>query len=261
MFLKVIKYWSTVGGAAIGMFFLKIYSHVFIYLQTKKQDIYYSNKTVNKYCNIFLTWFHPVVEIVLYKKVEPFYDPWCSIVYNNDKWYEHYINLNENIHRIPLKPFRQEGALFCMNPVDLVEDTKKCDTIYNIIKNILVIFSHEKMCLIILKIQNRYVCRNNMKNDTEISLEKTRNHILCVEYTHPKMEKSIYLDIDPGYYLLRNEIFSELFVERCLKYQKKPYVFDSSYKLKIMDCMMRTVEMSRNQYMILEKNDYKICTI
>jgi hypothetical protein len=98
----------------------------------------------------------------------------------------------------------------------------------------------------------------NKKKIEKISLEKTRKYLLCVEYIHPKMSQSIYLDIHPGYYVEGNEIFSELFVERCLRYQKSAYIFDSDYKLKIMDNMMRTVEMHSNEYMIVDKNNYII---
>ena len=138
-------------------------------------------------------------------------------------------------------------------------EEQKCDLIQSMIKIIWNMGIITDKCLIIVKMKHQYISR--IKNDGKISLEKTRKHLLCVEYIHPKMAQSIYLDIHPGYYLYGNEIFSELFVERCLQYQKSDYVFDSDYKLKIMDSMMRTVEMNCNEYMVIDKNDYKIHTL
>ena len=109
--------------------------------------------------------------------------------------------------------------------------------------------------------KHQYISRIKNNKDIKISLEKTRKHLLCIEYIHPGMKQSVYLDIHPGYYVEGNEIFSELFVERCLTYQNTPYIFDSNYKLKIMDSMMRTIEMSSNEYMLFEKDNYKIMDV
>jgi hypothetical protein len=255
-FLNTIKYWTRVFGITISMTLLGIYSHTYIFIYNQCTKLYYSNKTVNNICNSVFTWTHPIIERLYLKKIEPFYEPWCSIfyTYSNGTQYEHYINLNDTEHYLP-----NNHALFCLNPYEMNNDEQKCDLIQSMIKIIWNMGIITDTCLIIVKMKHQYISR--IKYDSKISLEKTRKHLLCVEYIHPKMAQSIYLDIHPGYYLYGNEIFSKLFVERCLQYQKSGYVFDSDYKLKIMDSMMRTVEMNCNEYMVIDKNDYKIHTL
>lgn len=256
IFLDTVKYWSKTVGITVGMLFLRTYSNMYIFIQNQCTKTYDNNKTIQYMCNSLLNWTHPIMEWVYFKKIEPFYDPWCSMSYNsNNKPREHYLNLNKPSHYVPLS---EKQVLFYYNPFAFTSANFTCDSIQNILHDISNIWSSSDPLLIILKIKHQYISRMNKKKIEKISLEKTRKHLLCVEYIHPKMSQSIYLDIHPGYYVEGNEIFSELFVERCLRYQKSAYIFDSDYKLKIMDNMMRTVEMHSNEYMIVDKNNYII---
>ena len=293
LFLNTVKYWSKTIGITVGMSLLRTYSNTYIFIRKQCSNVYESNKTIQQICNTVFTWTHPIIEWVYFKKLEPFYDPWCTILYHsNGKLQsqpnstrgetiralkvlkvevlrtsdprgsggvcEHYINLNKTIHNIY---FSDKHILFCLNPSELNDDENKCDLIQTMMDNIRTMWSSSEPLLMIVKMKHQYISRVNIDKNTKISLEKTRKHLLCVEYIHPKMSQSIYLDIHPGYYVEGNEIFSELFVKRCLLYQKSAYVFDSDYTLKIMDSMMRTVEMHCNEYMIVDKNNYKIMSL
>ena len=257
LFLDTVKYWSKTVGITVGMSFLRTYSNMYIFIHNQCSNIYNSNKTVQHVCNTVLSWTHPIMEWVYLKKIEPFYEPWCTILYHsNHNLCEYYLNLNKPSHYVPLF---NKHMLFYYNPFAFTAENFTCETIQNILQDISNIWSNSsEPLLIIIKTKHQYISRVNTKKIKKISLEKTRKHLLCVEYIHPKMKKSIYLDIHPGYYVEGNEIFSELFVERCLRYQKSAYVFDSDYTLKIMDSMMRTVEMHSNEYMIVDKNNYII---
>jgi hypothetical protein len=272
MIINTIKYWSSTFGLSIGMSALGIYSKMYIYLRTTYKKIYYSNKNINTISNFAFSGIHTFVQMIYFIRMEPYYDPWCSICYRkiepyfklNDIWTESYLNLNNNEHHLPcLYPVSKNlkhinYTLFCLNPFEIKTDLQLCyllQTITKCILNNLSCFNYK--CLVIFKIKHQYITKIS-NDDPKFSLEKTRKHILCVEYTHPKMINSIYLDIDPGFFTEYNEILSNLFVERCLKYQTLPYVFDSTYKLKIMDCMLNNIEISNDEYMMLGKNDYSI---
>lgn len=262
---NTIKHWINAMGITVSMSILGMYSNAYVYIHQKIANLYYSNKQINSICNYVFEWTHPVLEWAHFQKIEPFYDPWCSLFKGN----EYYINLNKTEYWLPF--FKSDPAtnekyrckkhrLFCLNPLELKSDEQMCVLIQDMIHTIRDMWASPESCLITVKIKHQYISRiTNDKNTPPVSLGKTRKHLLCVEYTHPEMKNSLYLDIQPGYYTEGNEVFSDLFVERCLKYQKLPYVFDSNYKLKIMDCMMRTVELRNNEYIILDKNDYKIC--
>jgi len=205
-------------------------------------------------CDHLLTRIHPLIEMVQRKKVEPFYNPWCSIYYADYPWCEHYINFNNTNHVLPSGMF-----LFTLSPLDMYDDEQRCDLMENTLTNIEN--NYFKPGMIIFKLNNQYISRINMKISKTIYLDKTRKHFLCVEYIHPSMESHLYLDIDPGYYMKGNEILSYLFVERLLKYQSLSYVFDGRYKLNIIDCMMRTVEINSDKYILLDKDDYAVMDV
>ena len=84
---------------------------------------------------------------------------------------------------------------------------------------------------------------------------------LSVAYTHPQMSKQIYLELDESVYRKNNMILSPLFVRRCLEYQNEPFVFDDNYLLKIMDNNIQNIEMTSQQYMVLNNYDYTVETI
>jgi len=103
------------------------------------------------------------------------------------------------------------------------------------------------------------ICNDSVK-DSDISLTSTPKYFLSVEYSHPCMENKINIEIDPLLYLDKNELFSYIFVLRCLEYQPVPYVFDSEYKLHIMDNEIKMFELHSNEYIKLNKSDYTIIT-
>jgi hypothetical protein len=72
------------------------------------------------------------------------------------------------------------------------------------------------------------------------------------------MENKINIEIDPLFYLDQNELFSSIFVLRCLEYQPLPYVFDSDYKLHIMDNEIKMFDLGSNEYIKLNKSGYTI---
>lgn len=121
--------------------------------------------------------------------------------------------------------------------------------------------------LILLKYRNMYISRvgvyNGMKNlrKEDFSMEKAARSILIVEYTHPKMSKSIVLNIDSGYFLENNEILSPMFIRRTLAYQSEPYVFDYGYKIRFMDSNIRYHTMDSTSFVLLKKIGYEIVKI
>lgn len=266
LFINTIKYWSSTFGMAIGMSVLGFYSKTCMFINTKYKYVYYSNKNMNTLSNFIFSGIHPFIQFVAFRKLEPYYDPWCSICFKlNNVWSETYLNLNNNEHYLPsLQPVTENMKhinypLFCLNPFEMKTDIQMCYLLQTTTKYIFNKWSYFNYpCLVMFKIKHQYISKINNKHDPKFSLEKTRKHVLCVEYTHPNMKNSIYLDINPGLFTEYNEILSNLFVERCLKYQTLPYVFDKDYKLKIMDCMMNNIEMSNDEYMTLGKNDYSI---
>ena len=152
------------------------------------------------------------------------------------------------------------------------------------------ITNEEFECIMILKIENKYIVRiiNNRCDNYIDSEDQSKTHFLSVEYTNPKMNKSINIDIDKKYFIEGNQLLSPAFVLRCLEYQKgvlnnnsifninnlkeyfifnylfkllkieEPYYFDMNYKLNIMDNNIHFLEINSNEYIVVEKDGYII---
>jgi hypothetical protein len=123
------------------------------------------------------------------------------------------------------------------------------------------LFEGEIELLIIFKNNDKYLFRTFRRDsDKELFYSTNPSNVkfLTIEYTHPKMEKSIYLDFDKNIYLEENHILSSSFVRRFLGYQELPYHFDMDYKLKIMDNNINNFDIGSEEFIVLKKDEYKI---
>ena len=81
---------------------------------------------------------------------------------------------------------------------------------------------------------------------------------LSIVYTHPDMKTQIPLELSKHWYVVKNELFCPEFVFRQLSYQPEPFVFDSRYKLQLMDNNVNSFELTATDYIELEENEYSI---
>jgi len=117
--------------------------------------------------------------------------------------------------------------------------------------------------LITMKLEDQYVhytfYKENDENDPVVlPLIPCKTKFLTVEYTHPRMAYSIFLELDKNVFYANNEILSPLFILRNLKYQPKAFVFDMNYKIKILDENIHSFVLTSNQHVFLHKASYKI---
>ena len=84
-------------------------------------------------------------------------------------------------------------------------------------------------------------------------------HFLTVLYLHPKLREPIDITVPSSYFVVDNEIYSPAFVFRCLQYQPYQYYFDKNYTLQIIDQDINIFELKSNEYICIEKDNYKIC--
>jgi len=83
-------------------------------------------------------------------------------------------------------------------------------------------------------------------------------YFLTVQYLHPKMTETIEIKIPESYYIVGNQLYSSIFVLRCLQYQSKMFVFDENYSLEILDNNITIFQLKSNEYISIEKDEYKI---
>lgn len=113
-----------------------------------------------------------------------------------------------------------------------------------------------------LKVGDKYVYRNLSRvtgsHSQKFDFKNSKIRFLSIEYTHPKMTTTIYLDIPRNAYLIGNEILSATFVLRCLKYQVKSFIFDLDYALNLMDNNIKQFTMNSEQYCLLGEMEYTV---
>jgi len=123
---------------------------------------------------------------------------------------------------------------------------------------------HQIKCLMMRNTQNQYLVKaiKADKNGLVISKHPSSVKFLSIEYKQPKTNTVLPLSLDPGMYMEFNELFTPTFVRRLLEYQHNRHCcsFDTDYTLAIMDNNINFIELSSSDYVMLEKDSYKVKT-
>lgn len=232
----------------IGLNLLKLFNNIKITLSKQCNYLYNNVDFVKANVDSIMRFYYDNIKTKLVKhRLEPFDNTWTGLFYIKNGVYE------------------ENG--YVLTDYDNLDDPSEmsqlaCDFYgsYKFAKNTL---SEEiPEYLVLLKSPHFWlsrICSDNVK-DYDISITTTPKYFLSVEYSHPCMEHKINIEIDPLLYLDQNELFSSIFVLRCLEYQPLPYVFDSEYKLHIMDNEIKIFELESNEYIKLNKSSYTIIT-
>jgi len=232
----------------IGLNLLKFFNIAKITLSKQCTYLYNNVDFVKTNVDSTMRFYYDNIKTKLVKhRMEPFDNTWTGLVYTKNGSYQengYVLNDYNNID----------------DPSEMSQLASDFDGSYKFAKNTL---SEEiPGYLVLLKSPHFWlsrICNDNVK-DYDISLTSTPKYFLSVEYSHPCMENKINIEIDPLLYLHQNELFSYIFVLRCLEYQPLPYVFDSEYKLQIMDNEIKMFELHSNEYIKLNKSGYSILT-
>jgi hypothetical protein len=269
-----MKTWLITYGLGIGFSCMNVYSNAYIYIRKIAKKCYDENDSVRKYTDAVMNFLYIVRNRIQTYKTEPFYDVWFSIAYmQRDEYRDNYMNLNtKEFVYFPLLDYLCLSTVRRFIESDSPESVNSVKELFKIIYVRLNSLPFRAHCdyytdyLILFKCPSKYICRigtfdrefDPSKDSDDITLNRTKKPFLCVKYFHPKMEKKIYLDIDAGFFVENNELLSPMFVYRCLMYQKESYIYDSDYKIHILDNMMKTTSLDRTSYILITKYGYEI---
>jgi hypothetical protein len=98
------------------------------------------------------------------------------------------------------------------------------------------------------------------KDDAKYFVEKSDVKFLSIEYSNPDMKEAIRFTLNKDLFQIGNEILSNAFVLRYLQYQSEHYVYANDYTITIIDDKVNQFTLNSKQYLLLEKNEYKIIT-
>lgn len=117
-------------------------------------------------------------------------------------------------------------------------------------------------CMIVMKHNNKYIYYSgtSVTPFPKPPFTQCKYSFLSIEYTHPKMKTSIFIELDKYAYCENNQLLSSIFVLRYLKHQALPYIFDMDYTLNVMDDSINMFELQSTQYILLTARTYQIIT-
>jgi hypothetical protein len=254
---NIHTYFSEIDYNSIGYDIITKYSIM-------KQNIvktYNNNVDKNSIMNLTLEYslyFIEYVKSFIYDyRVEPFNNNWISISYVDQD------EISKNTLSFIFEETYDEldSIHFFKNSIDIVEYCDDFKDWYNTAKTILIKEKKVYDCLISMRVDDKYiykVCDTESEAFETLPCELSNVKFLSIGYTHPELKNQIVIEIDKNAYLVGNELLSCTFVKRALEYSSNVKNFDTDYVLTIMDNDLKTFELKSNEYIIIEKDTYKI---
>ena len=99
---------------------------------------------------------------------------------------------------------------------------------------------------------------NKPTSEPTYSNTRSKSSFLTVEYTHPKMQNRISIELGKELYFTNNVILSTLFIKRYLEYQPEEFIFDENYTVNLMDNNVNMITLTYSQSILLSEDSYKV---
>ena len=197
----------------------------------------------NQYLKEVMYRIKPIYFFMTAQRLEPLYTPWC-----------HMYSLDPDNKLIEIKSTSFSQLLF--------ENLFKKIFVKDMAKDIsdfgsLIPTENISPLLVIKGNDETYLVRRGpFSEDMCFTSEKSNAHFLSIEYTHPKMNENIELELSNGWYMVGNELFTPSFVLRSLEFQSNPFYFDELYKIRIMDHAFNILEFGSDMFVEILKENY-----
>jgi len=224
----------------IGIKLFFIVSKKYSELKYSTLNVYEKNPTVKLAVDTIYK-----VSTEIYKKVngvksEPFSPLWISVFtltpnLNNN---EEYTVVENSVNEVLLKKFKS-----------IIQENTSENT------NVNILYTFKTPAYILCNLTNKFE-----KEDAKYIVEKSDVKFLSIEYINPDMKEAISLTLNKDLFQIGNEILSKAFVLRYLQYQTQYYVYANDYTITVIDDKVNQFTLNSKQYIILDKNDYKIIT-
>jgi hypothetical protein len=237
---------------AVGFSLLMAYSSCV----EKIKDVYNEHPLVKQVTDELLYYAKYAKSLYFKNRIEPKQSPWIStsLSHTNQRtesidFVEHYYMFDDTERPITIaeRSIAKKYEEVCDASIPMSTD-------FDFINEILTILHTSGQYL------TYFVSEDKQDKQRHIRLPATPSKVsfLSVEYMHPDMDQSIPLEIDAGYMITNNVLFSPLFVHRCLVYQTAPFHFDLDYTLRIVDSDINIIDIKSNQHILLNEKDYTL---
>jgi hypothetical protein len=224
----------------IGIKLFFIVSKKYSELKYSALNVYQKNPTIKLAVDTIYKVSTEIYKMVNGVKSEPFSPLWISVFtltpnLNNN---EEYSVVENSVNEVLLKKFKsviQENA----------SENVNVDKLY----------TFKTPAYILCNVTNKFE-----KEDSKYIVEKSDVKFLSIEYSNPDMKESISIILNKDVFQIGNEILSKAFVLRYLQYQTQYYVYANDYTITVIDDKVNQITLNSKQYILLDKNEYKIIT-
>ena len=109
---------------------------------------------------------------------------------------------------------------------------------------------------------NDQICYLNCMEKHAYYSSKNKIGFLSIEYSHPKLEYQLGINLDSSYYVQNNDILDSIFIANYLRknYREDSFILDDNYKINIIDQNANIFQLQNNEY-IHFKNHEEWCII
>jgi len=215
--------------------------------------LYETNETFHRTIDTLDNGLYSFKKISVPYYIEPPYS-YFKICYKDDIYREEYLNSDSLLYNTKTKDILGTIVNIYKDFFNIVKPLIKHNELDYLV---LIHYKNINNDLIISRVIEEDDNKDTDYNDVS-NLEITRNFFLSIDYTHPEMKDNVPITIDSKYLISGNELFSPCFILKCLNYQSKPYIFDTNYKLTILDSNIKNVVLNSNQYIRLSNKTYDI---
>ena len=255
MFTLIYNYISKSTLESVFLDLVWVYSTIHTYCMRKIDAFYEDNPECRKIADAILEMLENSYKTMMSVRIEPTILPWGSTI----RYYKISIDGGNNYSiREKYTQFEDtsSGELKSWFSSE-IENAKDVLSLDNSLQEMLVILKTTEYtkCNVF---KNDAIRNPGEKSEDEFTPEPSNAKFLMVEYSHPKMNEAIALNVDKSYFQIGNQILSGAFILRLLEHQVKPFVFDEDYSLTLMDSDINQKTLKSKQYILLEENSYQI---
>jgi len=118
--------------------------------------------------------------------------------------------------------------------------------------------------LILMKQHNKYMVRtcdvdtnSIVGNDYQLSSFKP----MSISYIHSQMDEPVSITLPTNMWCVDNQLFSPIFVRRCLEYIEDSFIFDGKYTIQIIDSSVNIYTIHPYEYIRVQDDSIEVISV
>lgn len=224
---------------------LIFYSNSLTFINNTFEEFYQSYPKARLFRNLIYHTLNQCHGYLTNRKVEPFLNNWTGVFWvNPDKQYFQEYLITDYPYKT-ISEIRNEIVDFCKNAYFFKNVDKTLDDSLIISKTDLLG-------------DPKYLVVRMNANNMNLEPVPSPTRFISIVYTQPLLKNNIFLELDTGFYMTGNVLFSPTFVLRMLKHQLEPFEYHMDYRIILFDSDMTEIILTHNEYILLNARGYSV---